>query len=1134
MTALTIKNLRLTPYQQKDAIKAVWGDTLTLTFMIPHVAGESYVCGIDNERVVYPPSRPVCAYTNVFTRDGENVTFSLPLNTSKFRSYVSSIRKPMPVWLQVCRVGLDGKCETLVLDDILAIPSVLDATNTVCPGDPLKQLLENKMDKPAAAGTEGQVLTMDADGHYAWADLPHIPEDPVQSDWDESDSSNLAYIRNKPAISKVGHTGEYNDLLGKPHIPVDPVQADYEQSDSEALDYIKHKPDLSVYSLVTETGNSIAMSIDDNYDLVVTLLDKNGNTLSTQDVDLPIESMIVDATYANGVLTLTLQNGNTVDVDISDIVSGLVPDSRKVNGHALDADVTISYNDLTDKPVIPEQVQSDWDESDSQAVDFIKGKPVLAAVATTGSYNSLSNRPAIPNFTGGWFGIWHDQADSAATTVTLSVSGTSPRANTFQYCTNINTNNWTDYTLGTALTLTQYQYVLWRNKDSAKLLGNATGHYVFSITGGGVYLSGNIMSLKDKGMQYNDFCAAYDFYEMFKDCTAIKDASMLELPASVANSYSFYGMFNGCTGMVRGPAILPATVLGAQCYRFAFQNCTSLVKAPALPATTLASMCYHYMFGGCTSLTEAPDLPAATVPSLAYNFMFNGCTALRHVKVGATALGTDYTQSWLYGVAATGVIECPASLDLSTRGADTAPAGWTIVRTDAPWSDWDESDSTEASYILNKPAIPSGGGGDSTDYLCFTAGQANSTVRIDKVGSAPAITLEYSTDRQTWTNYTWTSSTGETITLAAAGDRVWIRGDNPNGLGTTNHNNYHQFKMTGKIYASGNITSLIDKTCARMDVPAYCYQYLFQSCTSLLTPPKLTAMELATHCYGNMFNGSGIIIPPELPAMNVPYEAYSGMFGTCTALTTSPELPATTVGQKAYYYMFHRCSTIRIGPSVLPAKTLSAECYRSMFDICANFVKAPYIMATDASASWCFYNMFYNCPNLHYVRIEATSLTQAIGWFSSAAANGVFECPSALSITTRGASTVPAGWTIIRSDAPWSDFAQTDATEGAYVKNRGISATSASSDATYTVAAGSSSTGVLTVASALTLSAGTVANTSIAYAEVVIDLSEGATVTAGTNITFKDEPVDGCRNICVVRWQDGSATLYVVDTIELS
>ena len=56
-----------------------------------------------------------------------------------------------------------------------------------------------------------------------------------------------------------------------------------------------------------------------------------------------------------------------------------------------------SYDDLTDKPTIPEaQVQADWGEADSTKVDYIKNKPSLATVATSGSYNDLSNTPTIP------------------------------------------------------------------------------------------------------------------------------------------------------------------------------------------------------------------------------------------------------------------------------------------------------------------------------------------------------------------------------------------------------------------------------------------------------------------------------------------------------------------------------------------------------------------------------------------------------------------------------------------------------------------------------------------------------------------------------------------------------------------
>ena len=56
-----------------------------------------------------------------------------------------------------------------------------------------------------------------------------------------------------------------------------------------------------------------------------------------------------------------------------------------------------SYSDLSNKPSIPAaQVQADWNEADDSAVDFIKNKPNLATVATSGSYNDLSNKPTIP------------------------------------------------------------------------------------------------------------------------------------------------------------------------------------------------------------------------------------------------------------------------------------------------------------------------------------------------------------------------------------------------------------------------------------------------------------------------------------------------------------------------------------------------------------------------------------------------------------------------------------------------------------------------------------------------------------------------------------------------------------------
>ena len=42
------------------------------------------------------------------------------------------------------------------------------------------------------------------------------------------------------------------------------------------------------------------------------------------------------------------------------------------------------------------QKQSDWNQTDTEAVDYIKNKPSLSAVATSGDYDDLSNKPVIP------------------------------------------------------------------------------------------------------------------------------------------------------------------------------------------------------------------------------------------------------------------------------------------------------------------------------------------------------------------------------------------------------------------------------------------------------------------------------------------------------------------------------------------------------------------------------------------------------------------------------------------------------------------------------------------------------------------------------------------------------------------
>lgn len=98
----------------------------------------------------------------------------------------------------------------------------------------------------------------------------------------------------------------------------------------------------SEYALLSEAGYSLDVSMDDYYVLTISLKNKAGNVLSSKNVDLPIESMIIDVDYADGFITFTLQNGNTLDVSIIDIVSGLVPTTRTIAGLDLEDDITVA------------------------------------------------------------------------------------------------------------------------------------------------------------------------------------------------------------------------------------------------------------------------------------------------------------------------------------------------------------------------------------------------------------------------------------------------------------------------------------------------------------------------------------------------------------------------------------------------------------------------------------------------------------------------------------------------------------------------------------------------------------------------------------------------------------------------
>ena len=207
------------------------------------------------------------------------------------------------------------------------------------------------------------------------------------------------------------------------------------------------------------------------------------------------------------------------------------------------------------------------------------------------------------------------------------VKNEEPAAISLQYSKN--SGAWTDYTVGTSITLADGETLKFRAGDG----GNATfstgynDYYSINTTGSGtIKASGNIMSLLDKTLAKNDV-PEFAFWNLFRNNGNLTDAANLKLPA-----------------------------------------------------TTLANYCYASMFNGCTGLTAAPELPATTLAEYCYYEMFNDCKNLNYVKALFTEIDAeDCIQSWLDGVSSTGTFVMNSTASWTASDLNL-PSGWTITK----------------------------------------------------------------------------------------------------------------------------------------------------------------------------------------------------------------------------------------------------------------------------------------------------------------------------------------------------------------------------------------------------------------------------------------------------------------------
>ena len=124
-----------------------------------------------------------------------------------------------------------------------------------------------------------------------------------------------------------GEAANYNDLSGLPQI--NGVELKGNKSTAQLLISFTAS-DVGALPDSTKYAAAVSLSIDQStYVVTAQLKDQDGNNIgAASTVDLPLETMVVGGSYdaQNQKIVLTLKDGNTTDIAIGALISGLQPE----------------------------------------------------------------------------------------------------------------------------------------------------------------------------------------------------------------------------------------------------------------------------------------------------------------------------------------------------------------------------------------------------------------------------------------------------------------------------------------------------------------------------------------------------------------------------------------------------------------------------------------------------------------------------------------------------------------------------------------------------------------------------------------------------------------------------------------
>lgn len=232
------------------------------------------------------------------------------------------------------------------------------------------------------------------------------------------------------------------------------------------------------------------------------------------------------------------------------------------------------------------------------------------------------------------------------------------------------------------------------------------------------------------------------------------------------------------------------------------------------------------------------------------------------------------------------------------------------------------------------------------EYMYLEAVQANSTVSmVSTLETAP--NLEYSTDGVTWKEWPHTTAEGthtfDTINLAGVGDKVYFRGDNPNGLAFLPEGsmmpNFSNFALTGAINGGGNIMSLLDADMELTEVPQFGFVGLFANISGVLqtTPSMVTITTIGDYGCNGMYSGqTSLKSAADMPVLTIIGDrGCAGMYVGCTSLESAADMPIlTTIGVGGCGSMYATCYSLTSASDMPVLTNIGEGGCEDMYDAC--------------------------------------------------------------------------------------------------------------------------------------------------------------------------------------------------------